>query len=97
MFVVLGGAGLFWYGDERYEVGAGGVVYLPRGVPHAYRMTADTDLLTICTPAGSEGFFRSAGHDLATPKPAGWAITPAVLAAAAARFGIEIVGPPRSA
>jgi quercetin dioxygenase-like cupin family protein len=97
LFVILHGEGLFWYGDDRYEVGEGGVVFLPRGVPHTYLMTADTDLLTICTPAGAEGFFRGVGRDLAVPKPSGWAITPESLAAMAPQFGIEILGPPRSA
>jgi quercetin dioxygenase-like cupin family protein len=97
MFVLLSGSGIFWFGDERWELGEGGVVYLPRNVPHAYRFTSAVDLLTICTPSGSEGFFRKAGHDLSTPKPEGWAITPATLGEAAAAHGVTIVGPPRPA
>jgi quercetin dioxygenase-like cupin family protein len=96
IFLMLGGSAVFWFGDERFEVAAGGVVYLPRDVPHAYRITADADMLTICTPAGAENFFRAAGHDVATPKPPDWALTPASLAAAAAAIGMQIVGPPRS-
>lgn len=98
LFLLLDGHGIFWYGEERYELGAGGVIFLPRNVPHAYRFTSDTvDLLTICTPSGIEDFFRLAGHDLSVPKPDGWALTPPVLAAAAARTGQEILGPPRDA
>jgi mannose-6-phosphate isomerase-like protein (cupin superfamily) len=92
--IVLSGAGIFWAGDKRYEVGAGGLAYLPRGVPHAYRLTADCDILTLSTPAGVEQFFRDAGWDVSRPKPDGWALTPAVLAAAGAAAGQRILGPP---
>lgn len=95
MFLLLRGSGIFWFGDDRLELGEGGVVYLPRDVPHAYRFTSAVDLITICTPSGSEGFFRQAGHDLRIAKPDGWAITPASLGAAAAAHGVTIVGPPR--
>jgi quercetin dioxygenase-like cupin family protein len=94
MFLLLDGAATFWFGEERYDVERGGVVYLPRHVPHAYRITTDADMLTICTPAGIENFFRTAGHDTAMPKAAGWAITPDTLAAAAATTGLQILGPP---
>jgi mannose-6-phosphate isomerase-like protein (cupin superfamily) len=97
IFLVLEGSAIFWFGDERYDLQTGGVVYLPRNVAHAYRMTADTELLTICTPAGAERFFRAAGHDVSTPKPSDWELTPATLAAAAAATGVQILGPPRSA
>ncbi len=95
MFVVLRGAGLFWVGDERHEVGEGGSVFLPRDVPHAYRfLTPDVDLLTICTPSGMEDFFRGAGRDLRSARPEDWAVTMGSLAAAAEAGGQEIIGPP---
>jgi quercetin dioxygenase-like cupin family protein len=97
IFLVLEGSAIFWFGEERYDLETGGVVYLPRNVPHAYRMTADTELLTICTPAGVEKFFRAAGHDLSTPKPSNWDITPATVAAATEGTGVQILGPPPSA
>ena len=95
VFLVLEGEGVFWVGDQRQQVSAGGVAFLPRGLPHAYRMTSDSfDVITLCTPAGIEGFFRAAGWDLSEPKPPEWEITPATLAAAAARAGQQIIGPP---
>jgi quercetin dioxygenase-like cupin family protein len=97
IFLLLDGSAVFWFGEERYEVEPGGVVYLPRDVPHGYRITADADMITICTPAGAEKFFRAAGHDSATTKPPGWALTPVSLAAAAESTGVRIVGPPRMA
>ena len=96
IFIMLAGSGLVWVGDDRYELGPGGIAYLPRAIPHTYRVTQDgTDLLTICTPGGMDSFFRSAGHDRSKPKPEGWAITPATLGAAAAAVGQQILGPPK--
>ncbi|MGI8536018.1 MAG: hypothetical protein ACR2K2_05865 [Mycobacteriales bacterium] len=70
---------------------------MPRDVPHTYRITSDdTRMLTLCTPAGLEGFFRHAGHDLAQPRPEGWAVDPAVMGQAAAAHGVTVLGPPRT-
>jgi hypothetical protein len=52
-------------------------------------------MLMICTPGGSEGFFRYAGRDRATPRPEGFQITREQLGEAAALYGSIIVGPPR--
>lgn len=98
MFVLLKGEGIFWAGEQRHEVSAGGVVFLPRNLPHAFHFVSDeVDLLTLAVPSGMEGFFRTAGRDLAEPKPEGWQQTPASLAAAAAEFGQRIIGPPLGA
>jgi mannose-6-phosphate isomerase-like protein (cupin superfamily) len=97
MFLILSGRGVFFYGDDELLAEEGSVVYLPRNVPHGYHFLTDVDLLTFCTPAGAEQFFRTAGHDLATPKPADWQLTPATMAAAAAATGLQILGPPRKA
>jgi quercetin dioxygenase-like cupin family protein len=95
MFVILEGEGVFWVGDQVHEVGAGGSVFLPRGVPHAYHFTSPVvDMLTICTPAGMESFFRGAGRDLTTPRPEGWSVTMEALVEAARSGGQEILGPP---
>jgi len=97
--VLLRGSGIFWVGDQRWELAEGGVAYLPSKVPHAYRFTALTvDILSIITPPGTqEDFMRAAGWDLSRPKPDGWEITPASLASAAAATGQAILGPPLAA
>jgi mannose-6-phosphate isomerase-like protein (cupin superfamily) len=96
VFMLISGSALVWYGDEEMRLSAGGIVYLPRGVPHAYRITSKkADLLMICTPAGIEGMFRHAGRDRATPRPDGFEIRSDRLAEAAEMFGNVIVGPPR--
>jgi quercetin dioxygenase-like cupin family protein len=94
IFMLIKGTALVWYDDQEYEVAEGGVVFLPKGVPHAYRITSDkADLLMINTPAGIEGMFRASGRDKSTPRPPGFKVTanPAV----AAEYGSVIVGPPR--
>ncbi|MGW3353310.1 cupin domain-containing protein [Nonomuraea rubra] len=49
--VLLSGSGIFWAGDHRYELSEGGVAFLPRKVPHAYRLTSPTvDMLAVSTP-----------------------------------------------
>lgn len=97
VFLLVSGSALVWVGDNRYEVGPGGVAFLPRDIPHTYRITSDdTHMVTLCTPAGMEGFFRSAGHDLATPAPVGWEVSQEALRAAADAHGITLLGPPRT-
>ncbi|HEY4020631.1 MAG TPA: cupin domain-containing protein [Pseudonocardiaceae bacterium] len=96
IFLLIKGTALVWCDDQRSELGEGGVVFLPRNVPHGYRITSDTaDLLMICTPGGIEGMFRHAGRDLATPRPDGFQITQERMAEAADMYGQVIVGPPR--
>ena len=92
--LMLGGSATFWSGERRFEVEEGGVAFLPREVPHAYRITSDAEMLALSTPSGLEGFFRGAGHDLRTPKLEGWSITPETMGKAAAANGQTILGPP---
>lgn len=94
VFMLIKGTALVWYDDQEYELAEGGVVFLPKGVPHAYRITsAKADLLMINTPAGIEGMFRASGRDKSTPRPADFKITPNP--DIAAHYGNVIVGPPR--
>ncbi|MEE4598181.1 cupin domain-containing protein [Streptomyces sp. DSM 41524] len=98
IFVMLRGSGLIWAGDRRFELHTGGVAFLPRAVPHAYRFTSDdVDMLAIATPSGMEGFLRDAGWDRARPRPADWAVTPEALRRSAAANGQVVLGPPLAA
>ncbi len=94
MFILLSGHGRFWFGEEVHEVGEGGSVFLPRDVPHAYRITSpEADFLTLCTPSGMEGFFRGAGKDL-SDGASEWEVSMSDLVEAAVAGGQEILGPP---
>jgi len=96
IFMLIKGTALLWLGEEEMELSEGGIAYLPKNVPHGYRITSDTaDLLMIATPAGIEGMFRQAGRDVTSPRPEGFAITPDKLAEAAEQYGQIVLGPPR--
>ena len=98
VFIVLEGSMTVWVGDERWEVDGGGICFLPRGIPHAYRVTSETStVLNICTPGGLEEAFREAGWVLSSPPPEGWAVSPAGIAQAMAKVDCQILGPPRAA
>ncbi|MEU5902980.1 quercetin 2,3-dioxygenase [Micromonospora sp. NPDC047527] len=97
MFYVISGTARFLCGGEELEAGPGDFVLLPVGVPHSFVVGADEPLraLQITTPAGFEGFAAEAGcpapqRRLPDPAP----IDPAALGHAAARHGIELLGPP---
>jgi quercetin dioxygenase-like cupin family protein len=52
----------FKVGALEFHVSPGGLVFMPRGVPHEFHLCTETakTLVTI-TPAGFEGFFRKLG------------------------------------
>lgn len=93
-FLLLDGALTVWVGDQRAELRPGGIGFLPRGIPHAFRFDASSRALVLSTPAGQENFFRTAGWDLSQPVPEGWSISPDVLQQAAAQNGVTVVAPP---
>ena len=96
VFMLIKGTALLWYDDQEMELSEGGIVFLPKNIPHAYRITSKkADLLMINTPAGIEGMFRYAGRDKATPRPDGFEISPERMAEGADQFGQIILGPPR--
>ena len=96
VFLLLKGTALVWSDDQEMELAEGGIVYLPKNVPHGYRITSDkADLLMICTPGGIEGMFRHSGRDLSTPRPEGFQISRESMAEGADLYGQIIVGPPR--
>jgi quercetin dioxygenase-like cupin family protein len=91
---VLEGAGVAWVGDQRWELRSGDSVFMPRHVPHSYVFTAETDLLTVCNPAGMENFFRAAGWDLKDPQPQDWAVDMETLRTSGEAGGQHVLGPP---
>jgi hypothetical protein len=92
--MLIKGQALVWVDDEEHELKEGGIIFLPKGIPHAYRITsAKADLLMINTPGGIEGMFRATGRDRSTPRPPGFQVTPDP--AVSAKYGNIIVGPPR--
>ena len=94
VFLLLKGTALVWCDDQEYELAEGGIVFLPKLIPHGYRITSPkADLLMINTPAGIEGMFRETGRDKSTPRPPGFQIAPDP--GIADKYGNVIMGPPR--
>jgi quercetin dioxygenase-like cupin family protein len=94
IFLLIKGTALVWSDGQEYELSEGGVVFLPKNVPHGYRITSKkADLLMINTPAGIEGMFRETGRDRSTPRPPGFAVTPNP--EIADKYGNIVLGPPR--
>lgn len=81
-FYVLAGQIIVWCGDETFEVGPGGFVFLPRGVPHAWDVQGEeATLLLITVPAMLEEFLAeyhaafSGGPELRAQVAAQYGIT----------------------
>jgi len=60
LFHILAGEHIFECGDDRFEVGPGDFVALPRRVPHAHRRLVPQAgrFLVMTSPGGFDGFFR---------------------------------------
>jgi quercetin dioxygenase-like cupin family protein len=94
---VLDGAMTFYLADVPYRAVAGSLVYAPMGVPHVFTVDVEpTRVLLIATPGGFERFARELGTPVEgeTPPPSLELPDPSVLTAVAARYGIEVIGPP---
>jgi quercetin dioxygenase-like cupin family protein len=94
VFLLIKGTALVWSDDQEYELSEGGIVFLPRNIPHGYRITSKkADLLMINTPAGIEGMFRETGRDKSTPRPPDFKVTPNP--EISVKYGNIVLGPPR--
>jgi quercetin dioxygenase-like cupin family protein len=96
-FYVLDGELTFFIGARTEKAGAGALVHAPREVPHTFTVDSPTARwLVLSTPSGFERFVERVGVPAdalelpADPEPA----DPERVTAAAAEFGIEILGPP---
>jgi quercetin dioxygenase-like cupin family protein len=97
-FYIIEGTVTFWVGGEVIEASAGSFVYGPRDIPHTFIVSsAEARFLLVTEPAGFEEFMRLLGTPAPTrtiPPPAAPPADLAPLVAAAAEYGIEILGPP---
>ncbi|MFC0531875.1 quercetin 2,3-dioxygenase [Phytohabitans kaempferiae] len=97
MFYLLSGTAEFRCDGDSFTAGPGDFVLLPVGLPHTFLVGPDEPLRTlqITNPSGFERFAADAGvpareRRLPDPGP----VDPAALGHAAARHGIELLGPP---
>ncbi len=95
-FYLIDGAIEVSCGDRQWTVGPGGFVFLPRGIPHSFIVSAGPVRgLQITTPAGFERFIG----ELGTPAQGPGLPPPAApdiprLIEVSSRYGMEMLGPP---
>lgn len=100
VFHVLEGELELLLDGERIVVGSGTIVTAPRGVPHAYRVSSPEPARWLAHASESFALFvRELGRPATSeglPLPAGPPAPEqvAALTECAARYGIEILGPP---
>jgi quercetin dioxygenase-like cupin family protein len=97
-FYVIEGELTLWVGGEVHTAPADSFVYGPRGIPHTFTVSSEqARFLLVVEPAGFENFVRTVGEPaqrLEVPPPASEAPDIAAMTAAAAQYGVEIIGPP---
>jgi quercetin dioxygenase-like cupin family protein len=97
-FYVIEGELTVWVGGELFRAPEGSLVYGPPGVPHTFAITSDdARYLGMIQPTGFEQFLEEASvpaTELTLPPDGAAPADPARLAAVAAEYGIEILGPP---
>ncbi|MDQ0322711.1 mannose-6-phosphate isomerase-like protein (cupin superfamily) [Pararhizobium capsulatum DSM 1112] len=86
-FRVLSGRFGFWCAGDYLELGAGGCIALPRGVPHRFQNVGKVEghLMVVVMPGGFESFFPIV--ELGKPQ------TPEEIASIAAEFGLTFLPP----
>ncbi len=91
-FYILEGEYEFHCGDQIVRAGPGATVYLPRGIPHAFKFLSSTPgrMLVLATPGGFEQCMEelSALPDDPPDMPRVFQVC--------ARYGIEFLPPPAS-
>jgi quercetin dioxygenase-like cupin family protein len=98
-FYVLEGEITFYVGDAVIQAREGSFVFGPRDVPHTFVVGSETPAryLLFTEPAGFDRFVAEAGvvaEALTLPPPPDGPPDIPALAAIAAKYGIEILGPP---
>lgn len=100
-FYLLDGTMTYRAGEQDYRLSPGSFIYLPAGVPHAFRVTGDAPVqfLAVVAPGGLMDLYDEAGQPAAErrlPGADGTALSADVQRwlEAAPRYGIQVLGPP---
>jgi quercetin dioxygenase-like cupin family protein len=90
-FYVIEGQIRFISGERSWLAGAGGFAFLPRDIPHGFRVEGDTParVLLLVTPGGFEGFVA----ELSEPAPPAGPPDLAKVVQVAAGYNLDILGP----
>ena len=80
---------------KESRVGAGGMTFTPKGIPHAFIVVSDTArLLTMQTPGIGQGFYRGASEPATDDNSDMVDIAGLQASARANPRGVELLGPP---
>ena len=97
-FYILDGQLTYRAGDQIFTATAASFVWLPRDIPHTFRVDSPTArILTLCVPGGFENFFAAIGRpapQLTLPPPPDGLPDMETMEVHARAFGVEIIGPP---
>ncbi len=95
-FYVLDGTISLHVDGDQHELRAGGVAFVPRGVPHAFLVTSQPGARLLClhTPGGGEEFYRHASEAAVEGGAPAAVDFDRVRAAAEATGTMRVVGPP---
>lgn len=101
VFHVLEGEVWFDIDGERQLAGPGASVYMPRGVPHTFRVKSPVArMLGVMTPGGFEQLFRNLSvpaDERTLPAPDVVPFDVAAVMAEQTRLGTQVIGPPMAA
>jgi quercetin dioxygenase-like cupin family protein len=101
VFLILEGEVWFDLDGELRQAGPGAAVYMPRGVPHTFRVTSPVArMLGVMTPGAFEHLFRNLSVPAATrtmPAPGTVPFDIPAVIAEQTRLGTQVVGPPLAA
>jgi quercetin dioxygenase-like cupin family protein len=93
-FYVLQGEVTFISGDRKIKATAGSYIFLPRDIPHGFKVEAPARMLVMATPAGFEQFVIGMGEPVTDPtSPPNSPPDMEKLTRLAAQYRIEILGP----
>jgi quercetin dioxygenase-like cupin family protein len=100
-FYVLDGTLIYQAGEELHHLAAGSFIYLPRNVPHAFRITGTTParFIGLVTPGGLMGLYDDVGtpaSERRLPGPDGQPLDEEIMRwnEVSPRYGLSVVGPP---
>jgi quercetin dioxygenase-like cupin family protein len=101
VFYVLEGTLTYRAGDETFELSQGSSIYLPRGVPHAFRIRGEAParLIALTLPGGLMALYDEVGlpataHRLPGPDGNPMDVEIPHWNRVAPGFGLEVLGPP---
>src|SRR4051794_6723967 len=96
---VLDGTMTYVAGDRTFHLGAGDFIYLPRNVPHAFRITGTVPsrFLALTLPGALMGLYDEVGVPAGERRLPDGGVSPQDVARwneLGARYGLRVVGPP---